>query len=90
MPDASTLRSLLAGITTYDFPMWAILLGNIVAMLGLGRTFGGTWSDLLIIVINTVAIFFGCKLFNKIKLNKVHTLYNDDQTYRQTYNARDQ
>jgi uncharacterized membrane protein YjjP (DUF1212 family) len=71
MPDASTLRSLLSAITTNDFPMWAILLGNIVAMLGLGRTFGGTWSDLLIIVVNTVAIFFGCKLLEKIKLNKI-------------------
>ena len=71
MPDASTLRSLLSAITTNDFPMWAILLGNIVAMLGLGRTFGGTWPDLLIICINTLAIFFGCKLLEKIKLNKI-------------------
>ena len=71
LPDPSTLRKLLADIKTNDFPMWAILLGNIVAMLGLGRTFGGTWSDLLIIVVNTVAIFFACKLFNKIKLNKI-------------------
>ena len=71
LPDPSTLRSLLSNIKTNDFPMWAILLGNVIAMLGLGRTFGGTWADLLIIVINTVAIFFAIKLFNKIKLNKV-------------------
>lgn len=71
LPDPSTLRGLLSEIKTNDFPVWAILLGNIVALLGLGRIFNAGWTDLIMITINTVLIFFSLKLFDKIKLNKI-------------------
>ena len=71
LPDPATLREKLSGIKTNDFPTWAILLGNMVAMLGLGRIFGANWADLIVILVNTVIIFFGLKLFAKIKLNKI-------------------
>ena len=73
LPDPSTLRQLLADIKTNDFPTWLIFLGNIVAMLGLGRIFGASWADLIMICANTAIIFYGTKLFNKIKLNKIIT-----------------
>lgn len=73
LPDPSTLREQLSDIKTNDFPTWLIFLGNIVAMLGLGRIFNGTFTDLIMICINTAIIFFGLKLFNKIKLNKIIT-----------------
>lgn len=47
------------------------LLGYIVAMISLGRIFGGSWTDLLVISFNTVVLYFMTMFFSRAKLNRI-------------------
>lgn len=72
-PDVTTLYDLLHGIKTNDFPWWFILIGYLVAMLGLARIFCAGWSEILVIELNTLMLFGLSKAFSKVHINKIIT-----------------
>lgn len=72
-PDPAILRTLLSEIDNYIFPWWVIMIGYLVAMMALGRIFGGGWSELLVIELNTLMLFGIAKLNARVRLNKIIT-----------------
>ena len=72
-PDVTTLYDLLHGIKTNDFPWWMMMLGFLLAMMGLARIFSAGWSELLIVELNTLILFGLSKAFSKVHINKIIT-----------------
>lgn len=74
-PDPSTLRTLLSEVDNYIFPWWVVMIGYLVAMLALGRIFGGGLGEILVIELNTLMLFGIAKLNTRVRLNKIITSF---------------
>lgn len=72
-PDVTSLYDLLHGIKSNDFPWWFVLIGFLVAMLGLARIFCAGWSEILVVELNTLVLFGLSKAFSKVHINKIIT-----------------
>ena len=72
-PKEDTLYDLLHGIKTNDFPWWIMMIGFLVAMLGLARIFCAGWSEILVVELNTLLLFGLSKAFSKVHINKIIT-----------------
>ena len=72
-PDPATLYDLLHDVQTNDFPWWVMMIGYIIAMMGLARIFCAGWQEILIVELNTLILFGLAKAFNKIHINKIIT-----------------
>ena len=72
-PEESTLYDLLHSVKSNDFPWWVILLGFVVAMMGLARIFCAGWAEILIVELNTLMLFGLTKLYSKLHINKIIT-----------------
>ena len=72
-PDEKTLYDLLHAIKSNDFPWWAIIIGFLVAMMGLARIFCASWLEILVVELNTLMLFGLSKLYSKIHINKIIT-----------------
>ena len=72
-PEESTLYDLLHSVKSNDFPWWVILIGFVVAMMGLARIFCAGWAEILIVELNTLMLFGLTKLYSKLHINKIIT-----------------
>ena len=72
-PKEDTLYDLLHGIKTNDFPWWAMMIGFLVAMMGLARIFCAGWTEILVVELNTLLLFGLSKAFSKVHINKIIT-----------------
>lgn len=72
-PDVTTLYDLLHGVKTNDFPWWVMLIGFIVAMLGLSRIFCASYKEIIVAEVNTILLFGLSKAYSKIHINKIIT-----------------
>ena len=72
-PDVTSLYDLLHGIKTNDFPWWVMMIGFLVAMMGLARIFCAGWSEILVVELNTLILFGLSKAFSKVHINKIIT-----------------
>ena len=72
-PKEDTLYDLLHSIKTNDFPWWVMMLGFLVAMLGLARIFCAGYSEILVVELNTLLLFGLSKAFSKVHINKIIT-----------------
>lgn len=53
------------------YPLYVTLIAQIIAMLALGRLFGGAWQDLIVIAVASTGLFFLMKLQAKIHIAKI-------------------
>ena len=72
-PKEETLYDLLHSIKTNDFPWWVMMIGFMVAMLGLARIFCAGWTEILVVELNTLLLFGLSKAFSKVHINKIIT-----------------
>ena len=72
-PDEKTLYDLLNSVQTNDFPWWVMMIGFLVAMMGLARIFCAGWLEILVVELNTLILFGLSKLYSKIHINKIIT-----------------
>ena len=72
-PDVTTLYDLLHDVKSNDFPWWVIMLGFILAMMGLARIFSAGWSELLIVELNTLVLFGLSRAVSRVHINKIIT-----------------
>ena len=72
-PKEDTLYDLLHSIKTNDFPWWAMMIGFLVAMLGLARIFCAGYSEILVVELNTLLLFGLSKALSKVHINKIIT-----------------
>ena len=72
-PDEKTLYDLLHAVKSNDFPWWVILIGFLVAMMGLARIFCAGWAEILVVELNTLMLFGLSKLYSKVHINKIIT-----------------
>ena len=72
-PDVTSLYDSLHAIKTNDFPWWVMMIGFLVAMLGLARIFCAGWSEILVVEVNTLILFGLSKLLTKVHINKIIT-----------------
>lgn len=72
-PKEDTLYDLLHGIKTNDFPWWVMMIGFLVAMMGLARIFCAGWTEILVVELNTLLLFGLSKAFSKVHINKIIT-----------------
>lgn len=71
-PPVDTLMDMLyEALMVASYSNIVQLLGYILAMISLGRIFGGTWTDLLVIGLNTVVLYFMTMIFSRGKLNRI-------------------
>ena len=72
-PSEDTLYDLLHAIKTNDFPWWMMMIGFIVAMMGLARIFCAGWSEILVVELNTLLLFGLSRALTKVHINKIIT-----------------
>ena len=72
-PKEETLYDLLHNIKTNDFPWWVMMIGFLVAMLGLARIFCAGWTEILVVELNTLLLFGLSKALSKVHINKIIT-----------------
>ena len=72
-PKEDTLYDLLHNIKTNDFPWWVMMIGFLVAMMGLARIFCAGWTEILVVELNTFLLFGLSKAFSKVHINKIIT-----------------
>ena len=72
-PEVETLYDLLHGVKSNDFPWWVVMLGFVVAMMGLARIFCAGWQEILIVELNTLLLFGLSKALTKVHINKIIT-----------------
>ena len=72
-PKEDTLYDLLHGIKTNDFPWWVMMIGFLVAMLGLARIFCAGWTEILVVELNTLLLFGLSRVLTKVHINKIIT-----------------
>ena len=72
-PKEDTLYDLLHDIKTNDFPWWVMMIGFLVAMLGLARIFCAGWSEILVVELNTLLLFGLSRALTKVHINKIIT-----------------
>ena len=72
-PKEDTLYDLLHGIKTNDFPWWVMMIGFLVAMMGLARIFCAGWTEILVVELNTSLLFGLSKALTKVHINKIIT-----------------
>ena len=72
-PDVTSLYDLLHAVKSNDFPWWFIMIGFLVAMLGLARIFCAGWKEILLVEANTLILFGLSKLYSKVHINKIIT-----------------
>ena len=72
-PKEDTLYDLLHGIKTNDFPWWVMMIGFLVAMLGLARIFCAGWTEILVVELNTLLLFGLSRALTKVHINKIIT-----------------
>ena len=72
-PKEDTLYDLLHGIKTNDFPWWVMMIGFLVAMLGLARIFCAGWTEILVVELNTLLLFGLSRAFTRVHINKIIT-----------------
>ena len=72
-PKEDTLYDLLHSIKTNDFPWWVMMIGFLVAMMGLARIFCAGWSEILVVELNTLLLFGLSRALTKVHINKIIT-----------------
>ena len=72
-PKEDTLYDLLHGIKTNDFPWWVMMIGFLVAMMGLARIFCAGWTEILVVELNTLLLFGLSRALTKVHINKIIT-----------------
>ena len=72
-PKEETLYDLLHNIKTNDFPWWVMMIGFLVAMMGLARIFCAGWSEILVVELNTLLLFGLSRALTKVHINKIIT-----------------
>ena len=72
-PKEDTLYDLLHGIKTNDFPWWVMMIGFLVAMMGLARIFCAGWAEILVVELNTLLLFGLSRALTKVHINKIIT-----------------
>lgn len=72
LPNPANLREMLdAEDNTKVYPIWVTLIAQIIAMIALGRLFGGTWQDLITIGVISSGLFFAMRLMTRIHITKI-------------------
>ena len=72
-PKEDTLYDLLHSIKTNDFPWWVIMIGFLVAMMGLARIFCAGFTEILVVELNTLLLFGLSRALTKVHINKIIT-----------------
>ena len=72
-PKEDTLYDLLHGIKTNDFPWWVMMIGFLVAMMGLARIFCAGWTEILVVELNTLILFGLSRALTRVHINKIIT-----------------
>ena len=72
-PKEETLYDLLHNIKTNDFPWWVMMIGFLVAMMGLARIFCAGWSEILVVELNTLLLFGLSRALTNVHINKIIT-----------------
>ncbi|MBP5574743.1 MAG: threonine/serine exporter family protein [Bacilli bacterium] len=72
-PQEETLSDLLQGVKSNDFPWWVMMIGFLVAMMGLARIFCAGWSEILVVELNTLLLFGLSRALTKVHINKIIT-----------------
>ena len=72
-PKEDTLYDLLHGIKTNDFPWWVMMIGFLVAMMGLARIFCAGFTEILVVELNTLLLFGLSRALTKVHINKIIT-----------------
>ena len=72
-PKEDTLYDLLHGIKTNDFPWWVMMIGFLVAMMGLARIFCAGFTEILVVELNTLLLFGLSRVLTKVHINKIIT-----------------
>ena len=72
-PREDTLYDLLHGIKTNDFPWWVMMIGFLVAMMGLARIFCAGFTEILVVELNTLLLFGLSRALTKVHINKIIT-----------------
>lgn len=72
-PKEETLYDLLHNVKTNDFPWWVMMIGFLVAMLGLARIFCAGWTEILVVELNTLLLFGLSRVLTKVHINKIIT-----------------
>ena len=72
-PKEDTLYDLLHAIKTNDFPWWVMMIGFLVAMLGLARIFCAGWTEILVVEFNTLLLFGLSRALTRVHINKIIT-----------------
>lgn len=72
-PDVKELNALLDGVKAYTYATPVVLTGYLIAMASLARIFGGMWQDILVVLFNTVLLFFLTSSLSRASLNRIIT-----------------
>lgn len=72
-PDVKTLRARLNDIHAHTYNQPVVLTGYLIAMASLARIFGGRWQDIVVVLFNTVLLFFMTGFLYKAHLNRIIT-----------------
>ena len=72
-PKEDTLYDLLHSIKTNDFPWWVMMIGFLVAMMGLARIFCAGFTEILVVELNTLLLFGLSRALTKVHINKIIT-----------------
>ena len=72
-PQEETLSDLLQGVKSNDFPWWVMMIGFLVAMMGLARIFCAGWNEILVVELNTLLLFGLSRALTKVHINKIIT-----------------
>ena len=72
-PKEDTLYDLLHSVKTNDFPWWVMMIGFLVAMMGLARIFCAGFTEILVVELNTLLLFGLSRALTKVHINKIIT-----------------
>lgn len=71
-PPPETLAGLLAEAENVrDFPTWVILLGHQISMSTLCAIYGGSFSDIVAVCLNTFVLYWLSEYFDRRKINQI-------------------
>lgn len=71
-PEPEKLTDMLyEAIITPSYSNGILILGYVIAMICLCRIFGGVWQDMIVVVVNTIILYFITMIFSREKLNRI-------------------
>ena len=70
-PPESLGRLLAEAEDVEDFPDWVIILGHLISMSTLCAIYGGSFSDIIAVCINTYVLYWLSEYFDKRNINQI-------------------